>query len=420
MTIRLQPGRRRHRGHHRGGRDRRPRAPRPQAAARRRPEVAQRRDAAPAGLRRRATHPRVSGATRRRRRTTPSSSAPAPTGWSRPTGSPRRAGACCCSRRSPRSAARSAATAGVDPAFVHDTFSAFYPLALASPVIRSLELEQHGLEWSHAPAPLGHPLPGGDWAMIHPDRHDTAAGLDALHTGDGEAWLQAVRRLGPRRRPASSRPSWRPGRRCAAGVGALASMRHVGGLAFVKELLTPVVGLGRARFGGEAPRLLLAGNGGHSDIPLDAPGSGIFGMLLTMLAQTVGFPVPRGGAGELTAGHGAPVHLPRRRDPRRLPRRARRGRPGPGPGRAHRRRRALRRTPCRGRRRVRAGALRAAGGARGPAGLGGEGDDALRARPGHRQGRLGPGRAGAVDLGAAGGRRAACTWPTRSRRCRSR
>ena len=32
-------------------------------------------------------------------------------------------------------------------------------------------------------------------------------------------------------------------------AGALASMRHVGGLGFVKELLTPVVGLGRARFG---------------------------------------------------------------------------------------------------------------------------------------------------------------------------
>ena len=172
----------------------------------------------------------------------------------------------------------------MDPAFVHDTFSAFYPLALASPVIRSLELEKHGLEWSHAPAPLGHPLPGGDWAMIHPDRHDTAAGLDALHPGDGEAWLTLCAdwdRVGDPIVEALMAP-WPPVR---GGLGALASMRHVGGLAFVKELLTPVVGLGRARFGGEAPRLLLAGNGGHSDIPLDAPGSGIFGMLLTMLAQ---------------------------------------------------------------------------------------------------------------------------------------
>ena len=188
---------------------------------------------------------------------------------------------------------------GLDPSFVHDTFSAFYPLALASPVIRSLELERHGLAWSHAPAALGHPLPDGSWAMIHPDRHDTAAGLEALHAGDGDAWLRLCAdwdRVGDPVVEALMAP-WPPVR---GGVSALASMRHVGGLSFVKELLTPVVGLGRARFGGEAPRLLLAGNAGHSDIPLEAPGSGIFGMLLTMLAQSVGFPVPRGGAGELT------------------------------------------------------------------------------------------------------------------------
>ena len=37
----------------------------------------------------------------------------------------------------------------------------------------------------------------------------------------------------------------------------------------------------------------------HADIPLSAPGSGLFGMLLAMLGQTVGFPVPEGGAGRL-------------------------------------------------------------------------------------------------------------------------
>ena len=49
-----------------------------------------------------------------------------------------------------------------------------------------------------------------------------------------------------------------------------------------------------------AAPLLLAGNAGHADIPLDAAGSGLMGLLLCMLGQTVGFPVPVGGAGELT------------------------------------------------------------------------------------------------------------------------
>ena len=44
----------------------------------------------------------------------------------------------------------------VHPGFVHDTISAFYPLAAASATIRSFHLEDHGLEWTHAPAVLGH------------------------------------------------------------------------------------------------------------------------------------------------------------------------------------------------------------------------------------------------------------------------
>jgi phytoene dehydrogenase-like protein len=44
------------------------------------------------------------------------------------------------------------------PGFVADRFSAFYPLAAASPVLRALDLERHGLSWAHAPAVLAHPL----------------------------------------------------------------------------------------------------------------------------------------------------------------------------------------------------------------------------------------------------------------------
>ena len=39
----------------------------------------------------------------------------------------------------------------------------------------------------------------------------------------------------------------------------------------------------------------------HSDIPLSAPGSGMLGLLLTMIGQHQGFPVPEGGAGQLSA-----------------------------------------------------------------------------------------------------------------------
>src|SRR2546421_11518486 len=45
--------------------------------------------------------------------------------------------------------------------FLHDRFSAFYPLGAASPVISALGLEQYGLRWRRSPLVLAHPLPDG-------------------------------------------------------------------------------------------------------------------------------------------------------------------------------------------------------------------------------------------------------------------
>lgn len=187
---------------------------------------------------------------------------------------------------------------GVHPEFVHDTFSAFYPLAEASPTIRSFGLEEHGLTWRHAPAVLGHPLLDGSWATLHRDREVTAGLFDQAHPGDGAVWLELCRqwdRIGDQMVGALLSP-FPPVRN---GIGALARLRSVGGLDFVRTMLTPASDLGHARFGGAGPRLIIAGNAGHADIPLNAPGSGLMGVLMSMLGQTVGFPVPEGGAGML-------------------------------------------------------------------------------------------------------------------------
>lgn len=193
---------------------------------------------------------------------------------------------------------------GVHPDFVHDTFSAFYPLAAASETIRGFELERHGLAWAHAPAVLGHFLPGsGQWAVLHRDREVTAGIMDGLHPGDGDAWLRLCDdwdRIGPAVVGALLTP-FPPVR---AGLSAARRLPGAGGLRFVRELLTPAADFARQRFGGEGPRALICGNAGHADIPLNAPGSGLMGFLMTMLGQTVGFPVPRGGAGELAQAMG--------------------------------------------------------------------------------------------------------------------
>src|SRR6476469_6942091 len=64
------------------------------------------------------------------------------------------------------------------PGFVTDLFSAFYPLAAASPVIRDLDLGSPGLSWVRAPDPVAHALPDGRGAVLRSRAEDTAAGLE--------------------------------------------------------------------------------------------------------------------------------------------------------------------------------------------------------------------------------------------------
>ena len=140
------------------------------------------------------------------------------------------------------------------PDFVHDTFSAFYPLGAASPVLRGLELEQFGLTWRHAPPVLGHPFPDGSWALQERDRDATAARMDAAHPGDGDAWLARCREweaIGEHVVGALLAP-FPPVRH---SLGAAARLRSVGGLDYVKMLLTPAAELGETYFGGPAPQV---------------------------------------------------------------------------------------------------------------------------------------------------------------------
>ncbi|MFJ2060125.1 phytoene desaturase family protein [Streptomyces sp. NPDC087908] len=189
---------------------------------------------------------------------------------------------------------------GVHPDFVSDVFSAFYPLAAASPVLARLDLAAEGLRWSHAPAVLAHPLPDGRCAVLERRVEDTCAGLSRFAAADGESWLDLYRtwdRLGPDLVQAlfTPFPPVRAGWRLATKV------RASGGLRLARKLALPVRRLAEEEFAGEGGRILLAGNALHADLAPEAAGSGGFGWLMSMLGQSHGFPVPVGGAGALTA-----------------------------------------------------------------------------------------------------------------------
>lgn len=188
---------------------------------------------------------------------------------------------------------------GVDPAFVNDLFSSFYPLAAASPVLASLRLQDHGLRWSHARSVLAHPLTDGSCALLDRDLDTTAASLDAFAPGDGDGWRR-LHDVWQNLRPDLLDALFTPFPPVRA-TGRLAwRLRAAGGLRMARTLVLPVRRMGEEEFRGQGGRLLLAGNALHADLAPESAGSGGFGWLMAMLGQTYGFPVPVGGSGALT------------------------------------------------------------------------------------------------------------------------
>ncbi|HEV7534432.1 MAG TPA: NAD(P)/FAD-dependent oxidoreductase, partial [Acidimicrobiia bacterium] len=186
------------------------------------------------------------------------------------------------------------------PGFVHDRFSAFYPLGAASPVLTGLDLERYGLRWRRSPLVLAHPLADGRCPVLSTDLEETCASLDAEAPGDGDAWRRLYglwERLGSRLLDAlmTPFPPVRAGARLAARLG------PAGLLHFARFAVLPVQRLGEEEFSGDGGPLLLTGAALHTDLAPDSSASSIFGWLLCALGQQLGFPVPEGGSGGLTA-----------------------------------------------------------------------------------------------------------------------
>ena len=172
------------------------------------------------------------------------------------------------------------------PGFVHDPCSAAHPLGVASPFFRSLDLARHGLEWIEPDAPLAHMLTPTRAVLLERSVEATAAGLGR----DGAAWR---RLFGPlvddldRLLPSLLGPVVR-------------FPRHPIAMArFGLPALLPATALGRLAFRGQEARALFAGMAAHSMVPLDAPLTASFGLVLGTLAHGVGWPVARGGSGRI-------------------------------------------------------------------------------------------------------------------------
>ena len=171
------------------------------------------------------------------------------------------------------------------PGFIHDVCSAVYPLAIGSPLFRSLPLAQYGLEWVQPPSPLAHPLDDGSAVMLERSLHDTAAGLGE----DGYAYRRLMRPLveswhgldadllGPLRWPRKP----------------LAVTR------FGLSAIRPARSFSERSFEDQRARALFAGLSAHSMLPLEAWGSAAFGLVLATTAHALGWPIARRGSQSL-------------------------------------------------------------------------------------------------------------------------
>jgi phytoene dehydrogenase-like protein len=185
------------------------------------------------------------------------------------------------------------------PGFVHDRFSSFYPLGLAAPAMRAMDLEAHGVRWRRPELPVAHPASDGSVAFVAGDVERTAASLESFATGDGEAWRRLYA-LWDHLGGALLASLFSPFPPLRGGARLLRRLGPGPALDFARFGMLPVRRLGEEWFAGDGGRRLLAGNALHADFSPEHPGGGIYGWVLVGLAQQVGFPVPEGGSGRVT------------------------------------------------------------------------------------------------------------------------
>ena len=169
------------------------------------------------------------------------------------------------------------------PGFVHDICSAVHPLSVASPFFRNLPLRDYGLEFVQPPVALAHPLDDGTAVLVERSVEATGRTLGE----DAEAY---------RRLFAPLVKNWQHLLDELLGPFPFPPRHPFLMARFGLNALWPATWLGRALFSSERGKAVFAGMAAHSMLPLDAPISAAFGIMLTVPAHAVGWPVVKGGS----------------------------------------------------------------------------------------------------------------------------
>jgi len=172
------------------------------------------------------------------------------------------------------------------PGFVHDVCAAIQPLAVSSPFFRALPLAEHGLRWIYPPAALAHPLDDGRAIVVSRSLDETAEQLGE----DGPAYRRLMRPLVAQ---------WTALSEDVLGPLPLPPRHPLPLLRFGLRAIWPARMLAERRFRTSAGHALFAGLAAHAALPLEAPLTAAFGLVLGACAHAVGWPMPEGGAGRI-------------------------------------------------------------------------------------------------------------------------
>jgi phytoene dehydrogenase-like protein len=176
----------------------------------------------------------------------------------------------------------------IRPGYLHDVCSTVQPMAAAAPFFREFDLAARGVRLVFPELNYAHPLDGGRAAVSHRSLEATADGLgrDADNyrrlfgplvehgTDVVDFFLTSALRGLPLRSPVEI---------TKFGLNGLPNVRW----------------LARHHFETEGARALLAGAAAHGMLDLTQPLTAALGMLLTMLAHHVGWPLIEGGSQKL-------------------------------------------------------------------------------------------------------------------------
>jgi phytoene dehydrogenase-like protein len=170
--------------------------------------------------------------------------------------------------------------------FIHDVCSAVYPLGQDSPVFKSFHLEESGLEFLQPKYAIAHPFDDGSSLAIEQSITETASRMGKDADNYKRIFSTIVK-------------DWPSIRSAFLGPLHLSDYTKTKA-AFASHAITSAKFFARHQFDTIQAQSLFAGMAAHSMLPLNKLATSAIGIVLNTVAHVNCWPLPRGGAQQIT------------------------------------------------------------------------------------------------------------------------